>query len=76
MRKMEAKAGGNLTDLRRFRKQAGAYFDEIAADYSIAYVQGLLMLFKWFTKRVFSGIDVDQAGLARVREWARTGKGR
>jgi glycerol-3-phosphate O-acyltransferase len=73
LKKLEAKAGGNTSDLRRFRKQAGAYFDEIAADYSIAYVHGLISIFKWFMKRVFSGLDVDYEGLSKVREWARKG---
>ena len=73
MKKMEAKAGGDRKALRRLRRQAGGYFDEIAADYNFAYVHALLLLFRWFMKKVFEGIDVDPADLAKVREWARKG---
>jgi glycerol-3-phosphate O-acyltransferase len=72
-RKMESKSGGSKKNLKRLRKQAGAYFDEIAADYNIAYVHGVISIFRWFMKKVFEGIVVDHAGIARAREWARKG---
>lgn len=72
-KKLESKSGRNRRSLARLRRQAGAYFDEIAADYSIAYVQGVISVFRWFMKRVFEGIVVDHAGMARAREWARKG---
>jgi len=72
-RKIESKSRGKKDSLKRLRRQAGAYFDEIAADYSIVYVHGLISVFRWFMKRVFEGIDVDHASVAQVREWARKG---
>lgn len=73
MKRMENKAAGASKKLRGLRKRAGAYFDEIAADYSTTYVHGIISLFRWFMKRVFEDIDVDYAGLSKVREWARKG---
>jgi glycerol-3-phosphate O-acyltransferase len=72
-RKMEAKSGGSKKSLRRLRKQAGVYFDEIAADYGLVYVHGVITVFRWFMKRVFESIVVDHEGMARAREWARKG---
>ncbi|RJR32063.1 MAG: hypothetical protein C4576_30940, partial [Desulfobacteraceae bacterium] len=72
-RKIEGKSAGKRDTLKRIRRQAGAYFDEIAADYSIVYVHGLISIFRWFMKRVFEGIEVEHAGVAIVREWARKG---
>ncbi|RJR42115.1 MAG: hypothetical protein C4576_16615, partial [Desulfobacteraceae bacterium] len=72
-RKIESKSAGKRETLKRIRRQAGAFFDEIAADYSIVYVHGLISIFRWFMKRVFEGIEVDHAGMAKVREWARKG---
>jgi glycerol-3-phosphate O-acyltransferase len=54
-RKIESKSRGKKDSLKRLRRQAGAYFDEIAADYSIVYVHGLISVFRWFMKRVFEG---------------------
>ncbi|MCF8062704.1 MAG: 1-acyl-sn-glycerol-3-phosphate acyltransferase [Deltaproteobacteria bacterium] len=55
------------------RKNAGDYFDEIAADFNIAYIQLFHRALSWFFKKLFDGIDTDMEGLARLREWARKG---
>lgn len=70
---IENTASGNPKRLKQLRKKAGEYFDEIAADYNVTYVQLFLMILTWFWKKIFQGIDVDQAGLAVVREAARKG---
>jgi len=57
----------------QLRKKAGEYFDEIAADFNIAYIHFFNLALKWFFNKLFTGIDVDNEGLARVREWARRG---
>jgi len=54
-------------------KKAGEYFEEIAADYNMAYIQAFITALNWFWKKIFEGIDVDMTGLAKVREWARRG---
>ncbi|MEW6443984.1 MAG: 1-acyl-sn-glycerol-3-phosphate acyltransferase [bacterium] len=52
-------------------KQASRYADEIAADYSITYIQILERLLTWVWNNIYSGISVDQEGLRRVKEAAR-----
>lgn len=74
MEKIERMAGGNEKKLKRLRKNAENYFDEIAADYSVTYVQTFHWLLQWFWKKLFEGIDVDKKNLARTREWARKGQ--
>lgn len=66
-------ADGNEKQLKQLRKKAGGYFDEIAADYNIAYIQVFYRVLKWFWKRTFEGIDVSHEELGVLREWARRG---
>jgi len=73
IRTIEHAASGNIKQLKQLRKKAGEYFDEIAADYNIAYVQFFEMALTWFWKKIFKGIDIDIAELALLREWARKG---
>jgi len=67
--KSSKKGGGH----KQARKEAAAYFDEIAADYNIAYIQFANIVLTWLWKKMFQGIDVDPGELAAVREYA--GKG-
>ncbi|MBN2419417.1 MAG: 1-acyl-sn-glycerol-3-phosphate acyltransferase [Deltaproteobacteria bacterium] len=64
-------AGDDLKRLKQIRKTAGEYFDEIAADYNIAYIQFFHMALKWLWKKIFQGIEVNPSELSVVREWAR-----
>jgi glycerol-3-phosphate O-acyltransferase len=73
IRIIEHAASGNIKQLKQLRKKAGEYFDEIAADYNIAYIQFFQMALTWFWKKIFKGIDIDIAELALLREWARRG---
>ena len=57
----------------REEKKATRYFDEIAADYNVAYVQFSSMVLTWLWKKMFHGIDVNHSELAKVREWAAKG---
>ncbi len=70
---IETMAARNGKRVKQLRKEAGAYFDEIAADYNVAYLELFHMALRWFWKRIFQGIDVDLAELAVVRESARKG---
>jgi glycerol-3-phosphate O-acyltransferase len=72
-KEIEQAANGNEKRLRQLKKKTGRYFDEIAADYNMTYIQSFLMALNWFWKKIFEGVDVDMAGLAKVREWARKG---
>lgn len=70
---IEKMAAGNGKRLKQFRKEAGANFDEIAADYNVAYVQFFFMALTWFWKKIYQGIDSNPQELAMVRDWARKG---
>jgi glycerol-3-phosphate O-acyltransferase len=71
--KIQGVAAGNKKKLRRMRKKAGEYFDEIAADYNTTYIQFFYLALNWFWKKLFEGIYVDKVALAKVREAARKG---
>jgi glycerol-3-phosphate O-acyltransferase len=71
--KIEKKAAGNSKRLRQIRREAGTYFDEIAADFNIAYFQTGYRVVSWLFKKMFEGLDIDPTELARVRQWARRG---
>jgi glycerol-3-phosphate O-acyltransferase len=71
--KIENMASGDEKELRRLRKESGEYFEEIAADYNMTYIQAFYMALSWLWKKIFEGVDVDMDGLAKVREWARRG---
>ncbi len=64
---------GDAKRVKQLRKKAGGYFDEIAADYSITYIELFNVGLAWLWKKIFQGIEVDKKGLAQVREWARRG---
>ncbi|MBN2122700.1 MAG: 1-acyl-sn-glycerol-3-phosphate acyltransferase [Deltaproteobacteria bacterium] len=71
--KIARMGAGDPKKLKQLRKKAGEYFEEIAADFNMAYVQFFQIALSWLWKKVFEGIEVDEAGLAKVREWARRG---
>jgi len=66
-------ASGDEKRLKQLKKEAGDYFEEIAADYNMAYIQAFIIALNWFWKKIFEGFDIDMTGLAKVREWARKG---
>jgi glycerol-3-phosphate O-acyltransferase len=70
---IEKLSSGNIKELRQKRKKAGEYFDEIAADYNNTYIYFFRIGLRWLWKRIFEGIDTDQASIAKVREYARRG---
>ncbi|MFO7598936.1 MAG: 1-acyl-sn-glycerol-3-phosphate acyltransferase [Candidatus Desulfacyla sp.] len=70
---IQTKCSGNAARLKHVRKEAAAYFDEIAADYNIAYIQFANIVLTWLWKKMFQGIDVDLTELATVRECGRKG---
>ena len=70
---IEQIADGDVKKAKQLRKKAGEYFDEIAADYNIAYIQFFHLALRWFWKKIFEGIVVDLENLAVAREWSRRG---
>ena len=63
---------GSPRKLKQTRKKADEYFDEIAADFNITYVQFFDIALTWLWKKIFEGVDVDEEGLALVRKSARS----
>ena len=70
---IERSAGGGKRRLRQLRKKAAGYFDEIAADYSQAYVEFFNVALTWLWNRIYQGIEVDNQGIAVVRQLAGRG---
>ncbi len=71
--KIENTAASSKKKLRHVRKTAEGFFDEIAADYNSTYIEAFQLGLALLWKKMFEGIEVDEASLARVREWARSG---
>ncbi|MBF0509750.1 MAG: 1-acyl-sn-glycerol-3-phosphate acyltransferase [Deltaproteobacteria bacterium] len=55
------------------RRKAKGYFDEIAGNYNITYVNVWDHILSFVFTRIFDRVQVDTAGLVRVREAARRG---
>jgi glycerol-3-phosphate O-acyltransferase len=72
-RRIEILASGDEKGKKQLRKKAEKYFEEIAADYNMTYIQSFLTALSWFWKKIYEGVDVNMDGLAEVREWARKG---
>ncbi len=70
---VKADAAEKGTGLKQSRKKAVAYFDEIAADFNITYIEFSHMVLTWIWKRMFQGIDYSLEELANIREWTRKG---
>jgi glycerol-3-phosphate O-acyltransferase len=66
-------ASNKKTSLQQSKKKAVAYFDEIAADFNIAYIQFSFIVLRWVWKKMFQGIDLNPEELANLREWTRKG---
>jgi glycerol-3-phosphate O-acyltransferase len=71
--KIENATNSGGRKLRHVRKKAEEFFDEIAADYNSTYIEVFQLGLSWLWKRMFEGIEVDEASIAKVREWARKG---
>ncbi len=54
--------------VRSLRRRAITHLDEIAADYNILYIQMFDMVVTWMWNNIFSGFDIDEEGLNKVRE--------
>ncbi|MBW2309640.1 MAG: 1-acyl-sn-glycerol-3-phosphate acyltransferase [Deltaproteobacteria bacterium] len=71
--RIELMASGDEKRRKQLRRKAKKYFEEIAADYNMAYIQSFTTALSWFWKKIYEGVDVNMDGLATVREWARKG---
>jgi len=66
-------AQSNNKNITEIYKKADDYLNEIAADYSVNFVQALSIIFGWIWKTMFDGITLDMEGLHRVKSAATKG---
>jgi glycerol-3-phosphate O-acyltransferase len=71
--RIELMASKDRKKRKQLKKKAEKYFEEIAADYNMSYIQSFIKALSWFWKKIFEGVDVNMDGLANVRQWARKG---
>lgn len=57
-------------DISEIYKKADAYLNEIAADYSVTFIQVLAIIIGWIWKTMFDGVTLDMEGLHRVKSAA------
>jgi len=67
---MKRYAQSQKKDISEIYKKADAYLNEIAADYSVTFIQILSIILGWVWKTMFDGITLDMEGLHRVKSAA------
>jgi glycerol-3-phosphate O-acyltransferase len=70
---IEENATDKKTGLKQSRKKAVAYFNEIAADFNIVYIEFANVVLTWLWKKMFQGLDYSAEELANLREWTKKG---
>ncbi|MEZ4525902.1 MAG: 1-acyl-sn-glycerol-3-phosphate acyltransferase [Desulfobacterales bacterium] len=70
---MEHYAENRKIPVRKVRKEADGYIDEIAARYSLNVIQVFAMVLKWIFGLMFEGISVNTDMLNRIRNLSRKG---
>jgi glycerol-3-phosphate O-acyltransferase len=71
--RIELMASNDEKRRKQLRKKAEKFFEEIAADYNMTYIQSFIKALSWFWKKIYEGVDINMDGLAEVRESARKG---
>jgi glycerol-3-phosphate O-acyltransferase len=71
--RIELMASNDEKRRKQLRKKAEKFFEEIAADYNMTYIQSFIKALSWFWKKIYEGLDINMDGLAEVRESARKG---
>ncbi len=70
---IEGMADGNRGKRKKLKEKAEKYFEEIAADYNITYVQSFILSLSWFLKKIFEDVDINSSELSEVRKRAKQG---
>ncbi len=68
---LERRAEDSGRSLKSVTKEARGHLKEMAADFHIRYIEAFCVVLTLLWNRVFAGLDVDKAGLARLREAAK-----
>ncbi|MGE0085030.1 MAG: 1-acyl-sn-glycerol-3-phosphate acyltransferase [Desulfococcaceae bacterium] len=70
---MENYAENRKIPVRKVRKEADGYIDEIAARYSLNVIQIFAIVLKWVFGLMFEGVSLNTDMLARIRSLSRRG---
>ncbi len=68
---MQRRARSNGQEIWKVRMEADGYLEEIAANYSISFIQVAAKAFTWVWNNLFDGIDLDSESLQKVKRAAR-----
>lgn len=68
---MQRRARANGQEVWKVRMEADEYLEEIAANYSIAFIQIASRIFNWVWNNLFDGLDLDYESLQKVKRAAR-----
>jgi glycerol-3-phosphate O-acyltransferase len=68
---MERRARATSQEVWRVRMEADSYLEEIAATYSITFIQIAAKFFNWVWNNLFDGIELDSDSLQKVKRAAR-----
>ena len=70
---MQRRARSTSQEVWKVRMEADEYLDEIAANYSITFIQIASRIFAWVWNHLFDDLDLDHESLQRVKRAARHG---
>ncbi len=68
---MERRARTGSQEIWKVRMEADGYLEEIAANYSVAFIQIASKIFHWFLNNLFDGVELDSESLQKVKRSAR-----
>ncbi|MEM5789148.1 MAG: 1-acyl-sn-glycerol-3-phosphate acyltransferase, partial [Syntrophobacteraceae bacterium] len=68
---MQRRARSTSQEVWKVRMEADEYLEEIAANYSITFVQITSRIFHWVWSNLFDGLDLDHDSLQKVKRAAR-----
>jgi len=70
---MEHMAAVENQKIGKIKKTARSYFEEIAADFNVFYLNALDRVLNWVWQNIFDGITVDWEGLETIRRVSQEG---
>ncbi|MCE5333593.1 MAG: 1-acyl-sn-glycerol-3-phosphate acyltransferase [Desulfobacteraceae bacterium] len=68
---MQRRARASSQEIWKVRMEADGYLEEIAANYSITFIQIASKIFHWIWTNLFEGCDLDSESLQKVKRAAR-----
>jgi len=68
---MQRRSRSSNQEIWKVRMEADKYLEEIAADYNYTLIQVAAKVLDWIWDNIFDGIEVDSAGLQKVKHAAR-----